>query len=1056
MRCEDYDKRNRIKLTKTAQGWRSIPRTTSNVYSIALATANACKVRSPSLVDSPASSVSSNDEKENGTLRQETATNPHQRLPIRIYPVNGASNGVLTDVEATGRKRCREDVRNDENRRGYTYPLGVRDDSNWSDVQSCPENGSKDDGEESRLGDVEREVDCERSKSEDRLAGKHRPADGWVNLDRMQKDNLLQPRVVLEQLHLSRLIESPHQNVVCQTRERTDTAVSSETEQTGRNNERNEEDAIDETEEEMVQEAKDSEKRRRADKAGIQDILNMINVTASPVLADTPSADLPVDSTKTYRVLDEDARKEQCIDQIVTETGRAAEQSCDNAKDRSSYQIETVQDGGEDIEVDEKPELHDGKIIDDYSLDVEEKICVDDKILLPLKSNSETGLRSCKVVEADGGLMNPSQPRRRSSSSLTWQNVPNEEAPLEIEEEAPNEPREPLKIDYNDSTKLLDALRNTPGLSVSVMRGTVEISTKNPIAPPARPPSKASSSSRSPDSQAECAEKLLKNSSVDSAATTPGFLDNRGCTISPRNLPGLSIIIPSYRYRNNASRLTTTSPSTKRRVESPESTVSFNKTEPDEIKPDEFPHEEENEDDCDSQVLENLRRQRADSLVYDNVDIDYYNGHGSKNQTEDCKTPLEHTKGDQFWTGSNRSSEAQPKCKYQDLEHLDEQMLEELRSRGTVVSPQPSGIPCSPASRRPSSTYLERLLPSPPCSVSCSEDAKSELTLKNVLVSSNCAESKDYERPKEGASIRPDNQGVDVGLCRLVHSSVDRNSAARRASRSFQERLSVHNQEARNPGRPMSSGDMHSNFYTTDRNVLKRPMSAEWSTSRQRNQSNYYQRVAGKTTRSHLAEHLQDTCATSSSTDKFLDPASQLRELIETAGHLIPDPLLVPRDYLLTLAAAPATEIPKLLATRPELRLPEALTRPDLLRDPDLLVISLAHLQHVLDHGEGPMSRSRQPHPTRVSCNNSNKRGFGYTGNNSMAKGTTAGRPKLSCKPIGTLMPAPIDLSSNRTRINPYPSLLRVRSGLLKQEPVVSSTASSPDESQLWHPLFGR
>ncbi|XP_014487768.1 PREDICTED: uncharacterized protein LOC106751399 isoform X2 [Dinoponera quadriceps] len=1031
VRCEDYDKRNRIKLTKTAQGWRSIPRTTSNVYSIALATAAgaACKTRSP--VDSPASSVSSNDEKENGKcVGQETAANSHQRLPARV-----------TGVE--GKKRRYEDAKTDENRRGY--PLGVRDDSNRNAVQGCSEDGGKDGDEEKR----DAEAGCERNILEDCLlnsTSQHRPMDGgWVNLERLQKDKLFQPRVVLEQLHLSRLLEGAHQGVVCPARERKDGATS-ETERTGRKDD--EEDATDEAEEEAAADEKDGEKRRRVNKAGIQDILNMIDATASPVLAaDTPSADLPVDSTKTYEeVLDEGARKRRCVDKRARET----KQPVDNARDRprSSYQVEAVRDDDGADDVDEKPEVNEEKMLEDYTLDVEEKkICVDDEILLSLKNNPETVIRSCKVAEADGGLVNS-----RSNSLVTWHSVPSEMLPSETEEEAPDEPGEPLKIDYNDSSRLLDALRNTPGLSVSVMRSAPETGS-NKIAPPARPASKASSSSRSPDSQAECVEKLLKN--VDSRPST-GFLDNTGCTISPRNLPGLSIIIPNYRYRSAAGQLSATSPCTKRRVESPESTVSFNKTESNEVKLDVFPHEEEDEeeeegaedeDDCDSQVLEDLRRQKADSLVYDGVDTDYYNG---KSNTAERKTPLENAKGDQVWTGSNRSSEAQAKCKYQDLEHFDEQVLEELRSRGTVVSPQPSGIPCSPASRRPSSAYLERLLPSPPCSVSCSEDAKSELTLKGILASSNCAESRDCERSKE--TTRAENQAVELGLCRVVHSSADRNvAAARRANRSFQERPGAHNQEARNPGRPMSSGDIHSSFYTADRAAPKRPMSAEWSTGRHRSQTNYYQRIAGKTARSQFAEHLRDACATSSSTDRLSDPASQLRELIETAGHLIPDPLLVPRDYLPGLAAAPATEIPKLLATRPELRLPEALTRPDLLRDPDLLVISLAHLQHVLDHGEGPVSRSRQPQPARVN----NGRGSGHSNGAGIVRGPTAGRPKLSCKPIGTLMPAPMDLSSSRARVTPYPPLLRVRTGLLKQEPEVSSTASSPDESQLWHPLFG-
>ncbi|XP_050462077.1 uncharacterized protein LOC126857043 [Cataglyphis hispanica] len=1056
VRCEDYDKRNRIKLTKTAQGWRSIPRTTSNIYTIALATA--CKRTTSSPVEtSSASSVSSNDEKENGKRHQEVApanamASSHRRHP-RKYTANGATSGLLPG-EGAGRKRRYDE---EASRRGYSYPLGAHDGSKWnSGGQSCSDEDNDNEGGEKN---GEEDKDRERSKVEDRLfslKSKDR-LGGRVNLERLQKDKLFQPRVVLEQLHLSQLPESAHQNVVRHARPKD--ATANETKRMEESNERNEKDAIDEAEEdeeeaEEEEEEEDSGKPSRVNKTGIQDILNMIDATASPVLAtDTPTADLPVDSTKTYEVLDE----KQCVERRVKDT------KPDHAKDRSrrvsvsSCQAEIID---QNDEIDDKLEVHEEKILkEDCCLKemVDRKICVENKVvLLSPEDNSKTTLSSCKIAEADGGLVDRST--CRSNSLVTWPRIPTEEeAPMEAEEEAPDEPGEPAKIDYNDSSKILDALRNTPGLSVSVTRNHTSEIGKNLVVSPARPPSKASSSSRSPDSQAECVEKLLKNSN--------NFVnDNSGRISSPRNLPGLSIIIPSYCYRNASGQLTTTtSPSMKRRVESPESTVSFNKTDayPEQLKLDGFPHEEdedEEEDDCDSQVLEDLKRQKADSLAFDTVDTNYYNKPGSRISTqEDRKTSLENMKSDSLWIGSSRSNEAQAKCKYQDLEHFDEQVLEELRSRGTVVSPQPSGIPCSPASRRPSSAYLERLLPSPPCSVSCSEDAKSELTLKSILASSSCVESRDYERSKEGTSTRFDQSLEPVS--RPVHSNIDKNVKRTGNQRSFQERLYVHNQETR---RPMSSGDIHSTFYT-DRVAPKRPMSVEWQWTGQRQRANQigYQKIIAKT-KNHFTDRQsqnQIACATSSSTDKLLDPATQLRELIETVGHLIPDPLLVPRDYLPGLAAAPATEIPKLLASRPELRLPEALTKPDLLRDPDLLVISLAHLQHVLDHGEGPVSRAQSQQPRAVNGVNGliNKGSSGQI-NGARCGGSVTGRPKLSCKPIGTLMPAqPIDLSSgaSRSRVNPYPPLLRVRSGLLKQEPEVSSTATSPDESQLWHPLFG-
>lgn len=1055
VRCEDYDKRNRIKLTKTAQGWRSIPRTTSNVYSIAQPAA-AGKTKMSSLVDSPASLISSNDEKENGKQRQEAAppvTTSSIRRPPRRYTTNGVIDSLLTigeSAETKGRYRDVTTARSNER-------------------SEREENG---------------EINRERNGPENRLSSfrnELKLLKGRINLERLQKDKLFQPRVVLEQLHLSQLPESAHQNVVRRpTKERGKSKLLvNETERAERN-ERDEKDAVDEAEEkeemskveekqqedaiERKKEEKDTEKRCWTKKADIQDILNMIDATASPVLAaDTPSADLPLDSTKTYEVLDESAREKQPNERKVKDASYPAEQSPDNAKDRSksesvaNYQVRTLQDGG-NKDIEEKLEVHEEKILENYPLGLEEtKVNLNDKvILLSLKSNTEEILRSCKVAETDGSLVSS---QLNSNSLIKWPEIASEEIPLETEEEAPDEPGEPMKINYDDNSKILDALRNTPGLSVSVTRNyTPEISKSNLIASPARPSSKASSS-RSPDSQTECVEKLLKNS-MDSTTST-SFLNNRGHTSSPRNLPGLSIIIPSYRYRNATSQMAINSPSTKRHVESPESTVSFNKTDAysEEMKLDGFRHEgdereEEEEDDCDSQVLEDLRRQKTNMLAYNNVDTEYYND--SRDNQENFKISLGSTKGDPLWVNFNRSNEAQAKCKYQDLEHFDEQVLEELRSCGTVVSPQPSGIPCSPASRRSSSAYLERLLPSPPCSVSCSEDAKSELTLKNILASSNCMELKNYENSKDGTSIQPDHQGVDSGIYRSTHSSVNKNTTAKpkMTNRSCRDRSSVHSQESRNLGRPMSNGDIYSSFYTTDRVSPKRPMSAEWKTGRRKNQAGYYQKSNVGRTRNHFADYLQDTCATSSSTDKLMDPANQLRELIETAGHLIPDPLLVPRDYLPSLAAAPATEIPKLLATRPELRLPEALTKPNLLRDPDLLVISLAHLQHVLDHGEGPVSRSQQQ-PSRASCNGASKESS-HSANHGVKATAVDTKPKLSCKPIGTLMPAPIDLSNGRTRINPCPPLLRVRSGLLKQEPEVTSTAGTLDELQLWHPLFGR
>ncbi|XP_076755572.1 uncharacterized protein LOC143426204 [Xylocopa sonorina] len=1034
VRCEDYDKRNRIKLTKTAQGWRSIPRTASNMYSTSLGV-TAQKTSSANSSNTSDTSDEKDAEKQPGHVTLNLQHIPGKEL------ANGRANG-LTGRDSVGKKRSYDEIsRKSKHRRNYGFPLEemrnhARMNGNWDEERrraSCSEDEDEDEDENEEGDENENEVE-EENRFEKEVAR----CNGRNNLERLQKDKLFQPRVVLEQLHFSQLPEGVHQNVL-QRRGKDEKG-------------QNEDDVIADEEKATV----DNEERRHANKAGIQDILNMIDVTASPVLAtDTPSADLPVDSTKTYEVQNENVRGKPNESKIKDSNVTIPMELTNKVKSQSRTDVISSYKHRDIVETDDnlasdKTEIHEEKIVVNYGTESEEDKKLrakDDVLFVSIKSNG-SDTKSCKIAEADGGLGN--RPKFKSISRSKWQSIVSvdEDAQLDVEEERPDEPGEPVKIDYNDSSKILNALRNTPGLSVSVTRTHTPEIAKTVPTPLARPSSKASSSSRSPDSQAECVERLLKN--ADSATET-----TRG-TASPKNLPGLSIIIPSYRYRNPQVIGThSISPGTKARVESPESTVNFTKNEAyaDESKLDGFPHEEddeerdmeEDEDDCDSQVLEDLRRQKTDSLTYES-DRDYFHRQNMSSNADDYKQPpLENAKNQAHWISSSRNSEAQAKCKYQDVEHFDEQVLEELRTRGTVVSPQPSGIPCSPASRRPSSAYLERLLPSPPCSVSCSEDAKNDLTLKGLLSSPNQLEMRDYEKQKD-ISNRCDQIPSEHLPGRVDHSKdVEKSGGNRKGNRGFQDRLNVHAQETRNSGRPMSSADIHSTYLVTDRATPKRPMSAEWSVGKQKNQSCAYQKFTGK----YRMHAMEEAFATSSSTDKLLDPASQLRELIETSGHLIPDPLLVPRDYLPGLAAAPATEIPKLLASRPELRLPEALTRPDLLRDPDLLVISLAHLQYVLDHGEGPVSRTRHSHP-RIS--NGTNKGTGHASNG--ARNSSQTRPKLTCKPIGTLMPAPIDLSSNR-RTTAYLPLLRVRTGLLKQEPEVSSTASSPDESQLWHPLFG-
>ncbi|XP_044736522.1 probable serine/threonine-protein kinase DDB_G0282963 [Chrysoperla carnea] len=87
-------------------------------------------------------------------------------------------------------------------------------------------------------------------------------------------------------------------------------------------------------------------------------------------------------------------------------------------------------------------------------------------------------------------------------------------------------------------------------------------------------------------------------------------------------------------------------------------------------------------------------------------------------------------------------------------------------------------------------------------------------------------------------------------------------------------------------------------------------------------------------------------------TDTDVDPVIQFKQLLADDIN-IPDPLLVPKNRLNQILMAPGVEIPRLLTERPELRLPDALAFPQLLQNPDILVISIAQLQIILQkHSE--------------------------------------------------------------------------------------------------------
>lgn len=86
--------------------------------------------------------------------------------------------------------------------------------------------------------------------------------------------------------------------------------------------------------------------------------------------------------------------------------------------------------------------------------------------------------------------------------------------------------------------------------------------------------------------------------------------------------------------------------------------------------------------------------------------------------------------------------------------------------------------------------------------------------------------------------------------------------------------------------------------------------------------------------------------------DNIPDPMTQLKQLLADPHINIPDPMLVPKDRLSYIMVSPAKEITRLLMSRPELRLPEAFTHPNVMNDPDILVISMDQLKVIVEKNQ--------------------------------------------------------------------------------------------------------
>ncbi|KAM8710746.1 hypothetical protein ACLKA7_017382 [Drosophila subpalustris] len=97
--------------------------------------------------------------------------------------------------------------------------------------------------------------------------------------------------------------------------------------------------------------------------------------------------------------------------------------------------------------------------------------------------------------------------------------------------------------------------------------------------------------------------------------------------------------------------------------------------------------------------------------------------------------------------------------------------------------------------------------------------------------------------------------------------------------------------------------------------------------------------------------------------DKDPDALTQLKMLIGNPQWKVPDPILVPKDRLGAVLASPAREIPLLLTTRPELRLPEAFAYPEIIQNPNILVVTMEQLEAILRNDQADQVKT-QTKPT--------------------------------------------------------------------------------------------
>lgn len=244
------------------------------------------------------------------------------------------------------------------------------------------------------------------------------------------------------------------------------------------------------------------------------------------------------------------------------------------------------------------------------------------------------------------------------------------------------------------------------------------------------------------------------------------------------------------------------------------------------------------------------------------------------------------------------------------------------QSSEAIQSPQPSGIPAVPQSPDTVSTSASTT------SNTSLSSCKSKSVFLETLLSSS---TKKIALNSEVTIIRQ-KEPLDLGNSRKSASPTVTCS----------EEINNTPSESEPPPKKMKPLDI----------TLKTLLDADVEKCRQE------EKTPGKTPESSRLLELLNT-------EDYVDPATQLKQLLVDPKISIPDPILVPKDRFTDILMNPATEIPKLLKERPELRLPDALAYPHIMQDPNMLVMNIRHLQSILSGESPPESQTiRSPDKT--------------------------------------------------------------------------------------------